>query len=324
MTDWRTEREQALVTLEQSKERGVRNDAAERLHELAVEAPDRWPELTELIPRLLADEQDDVRRVAVALGALMLEPEDAGTFLGLRMKDPSATVRLEAVGQLADLGRPEGRGVLAAGLQDPAFGVRFEAARGMATLRHSAGMEVLVEALEQDALRFRALGALAELGDPKALPAIQRVFKRWFLPGFERTQAAGALAKLGDADGGKHLLERAKGRWYPDRALAIELCGEVHAEGAFAQLLTILGDVKDACRGAAARGLGRLGNPEAAALLTKTLEERTAPEDLRLDAAEGLCLLQHEGVRAALERALPTFDSPAAREELEVMLADYL
>ena len=170
MTDWRTEREQALVTLEQSKERGVRNDAAERLHELAVEAPDRWPELTELIPRLLADEQDDVRRVAVALGALMLEPEDAGTFLGLRMKDPSATVRLEAVGQLADLGRPEGRGVLAAGLQDPSFGVRFEAARGMATLRHSAGMEVLVEALEQDALRFRALGALAELATRRRCP----------------------------------------------------------------------------------------------------------------------------------------------------------
>jgi HEAT repeat protein len=277
----------------------------------------------EVLPRLVGDSQESVRRVGVALSALVLEPNEAEAVVGARLKDASEQVRMEAAGQLADMARASVRPALALALEDPAFSVRFEAARGMASLRHGAGLEVLVAALDQDDFRFRALGALGELGDGRAIPAVQRVFHRWFLPGFERTQAAGTLARLGDAEGRRHLLERVSGRWNPDRALAIELCGDVKCEGALGRLEAILKDPQDSCRGAAARGLGRLGDPSAGPLLLTVLKDASASDDLRLDAAEGLCLLKHPEVKGAAEQVLPTLSSEAAREELRGLLEEF-
>ncbi len=214
----------------------------------------------------------------MALGARCLPDDELPAFLAARLADPYDGVRIEAAGQLADLARPELRPQLAVALQDAAFPVRFEAARGMAAIRHPSGLEVLVAALERDDLRFRALGAIGELEDPAALPALQRLFHRWLLPAFERTQTAGVLARLGDPEGGKHLLERTRPRrWALDRALAIELCGEVKVEGAFERLSEILADAKDDARGAAARGLGRLEGPARALAAAGAARRGAAP-----------------------------------------------
>jgi HEAT repeat protein len=211
---------------------------------------------------------------------------------------------------------------LAAALNDENLSVRFEAARGMAALHHSSGLEVLTEALDDELLRFRALGALAELGDARALPAIRTVFRKFFLSAFERTQAAGAMAKLGDPEGGKHLLERTKRKWSTDRALAIELLGELKIPGALERLLQIVRDRKDTARGAAARGLGRLGDRTALDALVSLFEERQAPEDVRLDAAEGLVLLKDPQARARVEQGAAGFESEEAREEVRAMLEE--
>ena len=317
------ERDAALLKLAQPGETSERAAAADALHELATDAPDHWPELISLLPRLLEDAQEDVRRTAVAMGALMLDANDVEAFLSKRLEDAAVGVRLEAVGQLSDLAKPSTRSALAKALEDPAFLVRFEGARGMATLHHSAGREVLEEGLGRDDLRFRALGALAELADPASLPALRKVFERWFLPGFERTQAAGALACLGDAAGAKHLLDRARGSWSPDRALAVELCGGMKLAGAYEVLTKILRTPKDPCRGAAARGLGRLGDSRALAQLTELFLDKEAPDDFRLDAAEGLCHLRPPGAREQLEAALPTLAQAASREELTTLVAEY-
>jgi HEAT repeat protein len=322
MQPWEREREAALLALAHAKEPGERREAAELLHELAAESPERWPSFVEVLPRLLTDTQGGVRRVGVALCALLLSPEEAERALGARLEDASEEVRVEAAGQLADLARPSARPSLAQALQDASFAVRFEAARGMASLHHGAGLDVLVEGLELDDYRFRALGALGELGDPRAVSAVQRVFRRWFLPGFERTQAAGTLARLGDPDGQRHLLERAGGSWQPDRALAVELVGEVKAPGALQLLCEILMNPKDLCRGAAARGLGRLGDPAAGAPLLKVLKEESAGDDLRLDAAEGLCLLKHPELRSTAEAVLPSLATKSARDELKALLGE--
>ena len=42
--------------------------------------------------------------------------------------------------------------------------------------------------LDDSELRFRALAALAELQDPRALPHVRAVLNRWLMPAFERTQ----------------------------------------------------------------------------------------------------------------------------------------
>jgi HEAT repeat protein len=321
--DWREERGRALLALAQGKRAEDRVNAARALVRLCVEDPTRAPELRAEIPRLLDDADQKVRRAGVALAAAALPPAEAEAFLGARLDEPSYEVRLEAVGQLADLALPSSRGRFAVALEDQALEVQFEAARGMVALRHSAGLDVLLKGLEHDHLRFRALGALAELGDPRALPAVQRLFRRLLLPAFERTQAAGAMIRLGDPSPTAYLFGRTKKRWSTDRALAVELLGEVKAEGARARLLEILGDVRDTCRGPAARGLGRLGDRSVIPALAQVVADPRAPEDLVLDAAEGLCLLGGTEARAPVQAALDGTQDPALRAELQEMLEDY-
>jgi len=323
MTDWRGQRDAALMMLEgQGRRAEDRVAAAMALYELAAEEESRWPEFAATLPRLLVDKNLQVRRMGVALAALVLPPEEAEAVLVARLADEASEVRMEAAGQLADSARPSIRASLAAMLEDPDFLVRFEAARGIAAVHHSAGLEILMEALEKDALRFRALGALAELGDVRALPAVQRTFRRWFLSPFERTQAAGALIRLGDESGAQHLFSRTRKRWSADRALAIELLGEVKVAGAFERLREILKDPKDVSRGAAARGLGRLGEAQAFPFLVEVLEEAGASDDLKLDAAEGLIRLKVREARSHVERAAQTLSSREAREEMAGMLEE--
>lgn len=321
--DWRIERDAALLAYEQGKAPLERAQAIHRLCDLAAEDPRRGNELAGSVPHLLEDADPDVRVQAVTLAALSLDPEPLLPLLAARVDDADELVRLEVVGRLADLQLPHSRGALARALEDGVFGVRFEAARGMAALHHSAGLEVLIEALDHADLRFRALGAIAELGDSAALPAVKRIFGKWILPTFERTQAAGVLAKFGDAAGYAHLFKRAGKRWRPDRALAAELLGAVKAPGAFEHLARMVSDPKDVYRGAAARGLGRLGDPRALPLLLPLLEDLSLPEDVRLDGAEGLCTLALPEGHAAVRRALPSFPTLEARAEIEALLEEF-
>jgi HEAT repeat protein len=320
--DWRAERDRALLALEREKRPSARAEAADLLFQLADEDPARGPEFTDVLARLLADAQGEVRRAGLGLATLVLPPQELHSTLTARLSDPDLGVRLEATGRIADLVLPEMRGALARMLEDPILEIRFEAARGMASLKHSAGLEILVAALDQDRLRFRALGALAELGDMKALPAVKKLFSRWLLPAFERTQAAGVLAQWGDAEAMEYLLKRTQKRWSTDRALAVELCGEVKAPGALQQLRAILEDQKDPCRGAAARGLGRMGVPEALPWLLALLEDTRVPEDFRMDAVEGIWLLGLPEGKARVRAAASTFTSPEARAELAELLQE--
>nr|WP_153864865.1 MULTISPECIES: HEAT repeat domain-containing protein [Myxococcaceae] len=289
--------------------------AAARTLAQAASAGEPVPESVRAqLPALLEDAQPEVRRAATVLASALLDGAAREEAVRARLADPEAEVRLEAAGRLADLGEPGLRGALAGMLEDPSFEVRFEAARGIASLGHGAGLEVLVEALDRAPLRFRALGALGELADARALPAVQKLFGRWLLPDFERTQAAGVLARLGEPKGAAHLLARTRKKWSPDRALAAELLGEVQAAGALERLREMVQDAGDVNRGAAARGLGRLGDAAALPWLTALLEDTSAPEDFRQDAAEALCLLGLPEARGAVERALPGFSAEVQAE----------
>jgi HEAT repeat protein len=323
VTDWRAERDRALLALERETRPVLRAEAADLLFQLAAEATGRGPDFTDALPRLLSDRQPEVRRAGVRLATVVL-PEDAqpGTLLS-RLRDDEWMVRLETTGRLADLYRPELRGALASMLEDPMPEVRFEAARGIAGLGHPAGLDVLLEALDADLLRFRALGALGQLKDPRSLLAVKRLFHRWLLPAFDKTQAAGVLAELGDPEGAAWLLQRAvKKKWNPDRALAVELCGAVKVPGALERLKEILEDPKDECRGAAARGLGRLGDAQALPWLLALLDERSADEDDRLDAADALWRLGLPEGRERVRASIPTFTTPEGRLELEELVQE--
>lgn len=315
-------REGALQALARPGPPSVRREAAARLVEVAraSASPEGWEGTART---LLADADAEVRRAGVAL--LALQPGDAAA-LGLRLApalgDASPSVRMEAVGQLADASAPELRPLLAGALQDSAFLVRFEAARGLAAIHHAAGLDVLAEALDTPSLRFRAIGALAELGDSRALVPLRRLFSRFFLNAFERTQAAGALALFGDAEGRQYLLSRLRRRNALDRPLAAELCGEAAVHEAEEALLGMVQDASDKARGAAARALGRLGSVRAGPTLQRLAQDTGVAEDTRLDVAEGLVFLLGQKARAPLAAALACMGSPEAREELRSLLEE--
>jgi|APLak6261679142_1056127.scaffolds.fasta_scaffold00108_22 HEAT repeat protein len=312
----------ALLSLERETRPGPRAEAADSICELAFDAPpEARVEFAPAVVRLLADAQDEVRCAGLALAAEVLAPVEAKEILARHLTDAVVRVRVEAAGRLADLALPESRGSLAAALQDAALAVRFEAARGMVALEHAAGFDVLVEALADGDLRFRAAAALAQLGKKEAIEPLKRTFSGWFVPAFDKTQLAGALAVLGDADGVAHLFKRAGRKWTMDRAMAVELLGEVKAPGAKERLLEILRDVDDPARGTAARSLGRLGDLTAEPALVALLQETTATDDLRLDAAEGLLLLGSDSARARVSELSLT--DPEARAELAAMVREY-
>jgi HEAT repeat protein len=291
----RSEREALLTALEHDRRPQVRAEAAEAVCELAFEVPEAdWPGFAPAVARFLADAQAEVRCAGLALAAAVLPRVEALPLLTRHVTERELRVRLEAVGRLADLAAPEARGALAAALEDGAPQVRFEAARGMVALRHPAGLQVLLDALDDGELRYRAAAALAQLKDPAAGPRLRKTLARWWLPAFERTQLAGALAALGDEEGVKHLFSRAGKKWSMDRAMAMELLGEVKAPGALGRLLEVVADPADPARGAAARGLGRLGEVAAEPALLALLADASADEDLVLDAAEGLLTLGTE------------------------------
>jgi HEAT repeat protein len=322
VTDLRAERDALLVSLEREQRPSVRAELAESLCDVAYETPAaERVEFAPVVVRLLADQQAEVRCAGLAMSAEILPAGEAMEILVRHLADPTPRVRVEATGRLADLALPDSRGALAAALEDASGNVRFEAARGMAALQHSSGLQVLSDALGDPELRFRAAAALAQLKNREAVPALKKAFGAWFMPAFDRTQLAGALATFGEAEGLEHLFKRAGKRWSMDRAMALELLGEVKAPGAKARLLEVVSDAADQSRGAAARGLGRLGDtsvePVLAALLSN---EAKLADDVRLDVAEALLLLETPTARAVVERL--HFDDPEARAELLTMLAE--
>lgn len=315
-------REGALRALAQAGPPSVRREAASRLVEAAraSETPDGW----EATARTLLEDADaEVRRAGVALLALKPgAPEVLLAGLAGALSDTSPSVRLEAVGQLADKASAGLRPVLAQALEDRSFLVRFEAARGLAAIRHPAGLDVLAEGLDNPTLRFRAIGALAELGDARALAPLRRLFARWLLNAFERTHAAGAMALFGDDEGRQYLLSRLRRRGALDRPLAAELCGEAHVQEAEEMLLAILADAADKARGAAARALGRLRSARAAPMLEALLQTASVPEETRLDFAEGLVFLRGKDARDVLSSVLLSMPTAEGRDEVRSLLEE--
>ena len=315
---WRQVRDEALSALQRATPAAERTAAARRLRDLADES-EFHAEAEAVWTRLLGDRQEEVRRAGVEMAVRCLGVDPAGRLLGKLMSDPSPLVRVQVAGSLADLEDPSYREELRALLADTSPSVRFEAARGLAALGDAMGIDILIASLSEGEVRFRALGALAVLGDSRAIPAIRSLFQRLWLPPYERTQAAGVLLRLGDEERAGYLLERTRSRGV-DRAFAIELCGEVKARGARARLEEILADPADPCRGAAARGLGRLRDVSAAPLLLLVVGNPKEADELRLDAAEGYYQLVGPERRAQIADLLHSLKSDSAKEEARELL----
>jgi HEAT repeat protein len=177
--------------------------------------------------------------------------------------------------------------------------MRFAAACALSEVRDPAALPELTEALNDGHRRQEALSGILTLGDPAALPAVSALFEDEALGEFDRTMAAAALARLGDARGGAYLAERVA-LCSDDAPVAAEWAGRLRVQEAVPALVELSQQEGDPARGAALRALGRLRVDGAEEKLIAIARDAGEAEDLRMDAAEGLAEVGSDAALAVL------------------------
>ena len=287
-----------------ARDGGLRVDASRALLE-------RWrggdaeaaQALAPRLEELLQDPEPLVRIAALSATRLLRKPENqekvAPHVLAL-LADPAAQVRTAAVWAAARLPGDVSRTQVRAVLRSEEEPMRFAAACALADQKDAAALPELTHALGEDVRRQEALSSLLALGDPGALPPVAALFDDERLGEFDRTLVAAVLARFGDERGQAHLIARIESDG-DDRPIAAEWAGRLGLQAA-AEALGALAEEEDAPgRGAALRALGRLKAPGAADRLLSLAGDQQQPEDLRMDAAEGLAELGTPEAQALLQ-----------------------
>lgn len=289
-----------------------------------VEEPPLREAIAQRVEPLLTHPDSQVRGTAYLVLAAA-RGEKALAVLEPRADDPVSGARCalaQAAGNLGEAGRP----VLRRLVQDSAFAVRLEAALSLADLGDAAGIDALIQGLTESTLRFEVLQALQALGDARAREPVRRFFKRFFTPGFERTAAAGVLAKLGEGEGRDFLVAKiAKGKG-DELGLAIEVAGDLKLDAAREGLWRIARQPGQPFRGAALRALGMLGDGSALEPASRALLDEAEDAEVRMDAAESLMHLATPRALEILEEASRAVSegevAAVVREALESMGGD--
>ena len=295
----------------ESTDGAIRVDAARALLEGWRSGDARAAEV--LAPRLatLLDDPEPLVRIAALGGVRLLRnPENLAScesgVLAL-LADPAQQVRSAAIWSAVRLSGDVARAQVRAALDSSEELMRFAAACALSEVHDSAALPELVAALRDGHRRQEALSALMSLGDAAAVPEIARLFEEESIGEFDRTVTAAALARFGDARGTEWLAERIQHEG-DDRPIAVEWAGRLGVQQAVPALQELAALSGDPAQGAALRALGRLRAEGAEQTLLAIAADETEPEDLRMDAAEGLAELQ---TNAALDllRSLAKADS---------------
>ncbi|HYZ87654.1 MAG TPA: HEAT repeat domain-containing protein [Myxococcales bacterium] len=256
--------------------------------------------LVSRLPGLFEDDEPQVRVAALAAVRMMRKPENlerhASAVLAL-LADRVAQVRTAAVWTAARLPGDVARQQVRALLESTEEPMRFAAACALSDQGDAAALPELTAALREDYRRQEALSSILSLGNPGAIPALVELFEEESLGEFDRTMTAAALARVGDSRGVAHLLERLSSDG-DDRPIAAEWVGRLGIADATPILEDLAEAQGDPARGAALRALGRLGAAGARERLSAIAMSPDEPDDLRMDAAEGLAEI---GTAAAVE-----------------------
>src|SRR2546423_4432768 len=258
--------------------------------------------IVDRLPALFEDNEPQARVAALGAVRMMRKTENlekhASAVLAL-LADRVAQVRTAAVWAAARLPGPAARHQVRALLDSDEEPMRFAAACALSDQADAAALPQLVAALREDYRRQEALSALMSLGDPAAVPGIAELFEDESLGELDRTLAAAALARLGDARGATHLVERVASDG-DDRPIAAEWAGRLRIAEAIPPLEEPAAADGEPARGAALPALGRLGATGVEQRLLAIATSADEPEDLRMDAAEGLAEIGSPAATAAL------------------------
>lgn len=156
-----------------------------------------------------------VRNGVAILGEMGAEAEEAVSHITGTLANPDPRVRLESVRALGKLGGEDAEMLLLGMLNDQDPEVRAAACRSVGVLKVEKALKPLLQLLEEDQdedVRVGALQALGQIGDPGAVPVIEKralggLFSR---PGRDvRIAAYRALAGIGTPKA-RTLLEKAR------------------------------------------------------------------------------------------------------------------
>ena len=204
--------------------------------------------LVERLAPLLEDAEPTVRQVALAGVRLMRKPENlakhASAVLAL-LADKAGPVRSAAIWAAVKLPGEVARTQVKALLTGADEAHRFEAATALAEIGDPAALPILVDVLHEGYRRQEALSSLMTLGDPAALAPLGALWESEEAEGigqFDRTALAAALARFGDARGAAHLAERAAATG-DDRPIAVEWTGRLGVKEAIPALIGLLKDL---------------------------------------------------------------------------------
>ena len=275
------------------------------------------------LPDLLGDPEPLARVAALSGVRLLRNPENLAkcesAVLAL-LADAIPQVRVAAIWSAAHIPGDTARAQVRSALGSEEESMRFAAACALSDAQDAAALPELTAALQDDHRRQEALSAIMSLGDAAAVPEVAKLFEQESLGDFDRTLAAAALARFGDSRGGAHLVSRIESD-ADDRPIAAEWAGRLGVQEAIPALTDVAESEGDAARGAAVRALGRLKAPGAEDRLLRLAGDPGAPEDLRMDAAEGLAELS---TPAALEllRALAAEAPPELQQLCQELLLE--
>ncbi len=173
------------------------------------------PKLREGTVRLMADEDDDVRAMAVTLGSILTGPD---VVMGLveRLKDRDWMIRMLAAEGLARIGDKAAIPALVEGLGDPESGLACVEA--LAMLRDPGTLVSIVQQLAnpKPEVRVAVLDALRAFEDPRVHGVYEKVIEQDSSDEV-RARAAGHLAEIraGKSGGAARLRESLLASWKP-------------------------------------------------------------------------------------------------------------
>jgi cyclophilin family peptidyl-prolyl cis-trans isomerase/HEAT repeat protein len=242
---------------------------------------------------LLADPEARIRRrAALALGRVKLS-EAIPALTSILQSEPDVEVKQMAAFAMGLIGDSAAAPALIAALSDPDPVIQGRAAEALGMLAHKAAVPS-VTTMVSSHINAGALKGITpdDMAHPKTASA-EAVRLGLY-----------ALVRLGSYDGIAGSVLDANGsprsRWWPI-AFALQRVNDARAVPALLDLLKGEGQLT---RAFAARGLGQLKDPRAAAPLVAIAENAGEPTAIRIQAVRGVALMGDPGAAAAMRRLI--------------------
>lgn len=283
--------------------------------------------------RLTQDEPEYVRSYAVQAAGI-IGSEAAVETLRVALKDPDASVRVEAASRLASKDEQAALDVLTEELGSGDDDVKDNVIYALWNLGSERAVDSLEKAAENyPVVRKRSLEALASIREEEAVPTLARYLNDpddWV-----RSTVVESLREIGGPGVIPHLIKAADDKDVDIAAEAVESLGRIGGEEVIQFLIDLLENRSGKILGAAAEALGQAGAIESIPTLVQLLDEFKDDESdddfpevllggwikgyVRATVAGALCQLGDERGRAALVEAITKGYSEKRKEAAKAL-----